>query len=452
VPDVSTDADPLTGILTYYDGQWISLGGTSASAPTLAAMVALTDASSTCGGSSIGFANPALYASAAKSYVANFTDITTGNNDFTGTSGGLYPAGSGYDMASGLGSPNAASLAPALCEAAGSVTNPGSPVTATNPVSPVTATNSGSPVTVTNPGSQTSLIGTRHSLQIKAAGGHGGPLTYTATGLPPGLMINFSSGLISGTVTRDGTYTVTVGAVDGEHSVGSTGFEWRIDPATVTIANPGAQTGRVGRYLSVQVGARANNAGSLTYTATGLPPGLALRSSSGLISGTPSAAVAGWATVTATTFASPPARTRMRWTIGGNPRLSRSSLAAVAKGKPKLSLWFAAGTYAPLLKTISIAVPRQLAFTGKRRGLAVAANGGKRVVFTNKERKGLLVVTLRSAAPSFRITVGSPAIRAARGLTSAVKHRRRQVLKLTVTATDSSGLGTRFPLRLRPAS
>ena len=120
VPDVSADAAWDDGFLIYWEGTWTDSGGTSNGAPLWAALTALTDASNTCDGTSIGFANPVLDDVAAD-YSANFNDITSGTNDYTpeGYSGGLYPAGTGYDMASGLGSPNGASLPAALCSAAG---------------------------------------------------------------------------------------------------------------------------------------------------------------------------------------------------------------------------------------------------------------------------------------------------------------------------------------------
>ncbi|MHC3475701.1 M4 family metallopeptidase, partial [Streptomyces sp. 7R007] len=56
-------------------------------------------------------------------------------------------------------------------------------------------------VTVTNPGSQSSTVGTAVSLQISASSTNSGSLTYAASGLPSGLSINSSTGLISGTPT-----------------------------------------------------------------------------------------------------------------------------------------------------------------------------------------------------------------------------------------------------------
>jgi PKD repeat protein len=114
VPDISADADPNTGYAIYHGG-WATVGGTSASTPTWAALAALINASSACSGQMIGFANPVLYRVAATSYGAAFNDVTIGNNDANGTLGGLFPAGPAYDMASGLGTPIGSNLATAAC-------------------------------------------------------------------------------------------------------------------------------------------------------------------------------------------------------------------------------------------------------------------------------------------------------------------------------------------------
>ncbi|NUT49605.1 MAG: S8 family serine peptidase, partial [Saccharothrix sp.] len=79
---------------------------------------------------------------------------------------------------------------------------------------------------VTNPGSRSTVVGTAVSLQLTAAGGTT-PYTFSATGLPPGLSIS-ASGLISGTPTTVGNYTVTATVTDSASSTGSTTFPWAI--------------------------------------------------------------------------------------------------------------------------------------------------------------------------------------------------------------------------------
>jgi hypothetical protein len=87
----------------------------------------------------------------------------------------------------------------------------------------------GNTVTVTSPGNQTGTVGTPASVQVRAADSAAGQtLTYSASGLPAGLSINSSTGLISGTPTTAGTSNVTVTARDGTGASGSAAFTWTI--------------------------------------------------------------------------------------------------------------------------------------------------------------------------------------------------------------------------------
>jgi hypothetical protein len=87
---------------------------------------------------------------------------------------------------------------------------------------------------------------------------------------------------------------------------------------SVTVTNPGSQTGTVGTPISgVQIQAADSAAGQApTYTATGLPPGLSI-SSSGLISGTPSTGGTFNVTVTATDSTGASGSASFTWTISG---------------------------------------------------------------------------------------------------------------------------------------
>jgi endo-1,4-beta-xylanase len=84
-------------------------------------------------------------------------------------------------------------------------------------------------VTVTNPGTQTGTVGTAASLQVHATDSAAGQtLSYSATGLPAGLAINASTGLISGTPTAAVNSTVAVTVKDGTGAAGTASFAWNV--------------------------------------------------------------------------------------------------------------------------------------------------------------------------------------------------------------------------------
>lgn len=108
VPDVSAVADPLTGYAIRYRGQWQIVGGTSASTPLWAGIIALANQRAR---THLGFLNPALYrlgAGASASQV--YHDVTLGGNLY-------YDATRQWDYSTGWGSPDAAQLVPALIAA-----------------------------------------------------------------------------------------------------------------------------------------------------------------------------------------------------------------------------------------------------------------------------------------------------------------------------------------------
>lgn len=111
VPDISYGADPNTGFSvfdTFGHGGWMVIGGTSAGAPQWAALIAIAKSASST--PLVGIQSM-LYSLAKSNYSDNFIDITSGSN---GSCGILCNATVGYDYVTGLGSPKAASLIPAL--------------------------------------------------------------------------------------------------------------------------------------------------------------------------------------------------------------------------------------------------------------------------------------------------------------------------------------------------
>ena len=127
-----------------------------------------------------------------------------------------------------------------------------------------------------------------------AASYHGsGSLTYSASGLPGGLSISSSTGAISGTLGNtadaDGPYTVTMTATHGSDSA-SQSFTWNVDPRVAVDAIAG-QANVQGDTVSLAVSASDAGPGApaLTYSATGLPSGLGINTSTGVISGSLSA-------------------------------------------------------------------------------------------------------------------------------------------------------------------
>jgi subtilase family serine protease len=119
VPDVSADASPHTGMaLVISDGgnryTIRNSGGTSASAPLWAGLIALADQHA---GRHLGFVNPAIYRiGRSPSYHEAFHDITSGSNTptFPGHTINGYTATRGWDPVTGWGSPDAQGLVPLL--------------------------------------------------------------------------------------------------------------------------------------------------------------------------------------------------------------------------------------------------------------------------------------------------------------------------------------------------
>ncbi len=200
IPDVSADGDPATGYVVYVSAgsshTWTSEGGTSAAAPLWAALTVEADALPACRGASLGFENPAIYKLAAQpNYFADITAANplTGdaNNDATGTNRGLYPVTAAYDMATGLGTPNAAAVAAGLCALRAPVFT----------------------VSIARPNHHFVLIHHRVHLRFKGTDSGGYKLRFGAKHLPRGLRMG-RRGLLKGTPRKAGRYEIRITARD----------------------------------------------------------------------------------------------------------------------------------------------------------------------------------------------------------------------------------------------
>ena len=263
VPDIAVDADPTTGYLMYWNGDgstpgqpagWQAIGGTSGGAPVVAAMFALADSSPGCASGPIGNALPGLYRAAGSGYAADFNDIQNGNNDFTGTNGGQYAARPGYDEASGLGSPNAASLISALCADS---------------------------LHLSAPGDQNSSAHAAVTLRLYGGDAPGTAFHYYAHGLPPGLHLAVNSGTISGVPSRHGQYAVTVAAVDASGAIGRR-LIWTV--GTPAVVGSASLSGTRRNAPALSLGASAgHDSPALSILRLTLPGTLSLSSTRGVV-------------------------------------------------------------------------------------------------------------------------------------------------------------------------
>lgn len=131
----------------------------------------------------------------------------------------------------------------------------------------------GNTITVTNPGSQSGTVGTAVSLQISATDSDSTQtLTYSASGLPTGLSINSSTGLILGTPSAAGTFNTTVTVADTTNVTGVAGFTWTIGSGGGGgngVANGGFEAGNLSSWTSsgAITGVTTSNPHSGTFAA-----------------------------------------------------------------------------------------------------------------------------------------------------------------------------------------
>lgn len=140
------------------------------------------------------------------------------------------------------------------------------------------------------------------------------PTSFGASGLPPGLSINTSTGVISGTPTTGGTFNATVTASNANPIAGTRGVTFTIIPASPIITSGGTATGTIGTAFGAGYTITASNTPT-SFSATGLPPGLSVITGTGVVTGTPTSTGTFTATVSASNANPTPGTRTVTFTI-----------------------------------------------------------------------------------------------------------------------------------------
>lgn len=252
-PDVSANANFTFYVCANQTSCTANLyGGTSFAAPMWAGYLALVNQQSVANGSGlVGFINPNLYAIGnSGNYSADFHDITSGSNGYSATTG--------YDLATGWGSPDGTGLINALSGPAA----PGFSLSASPSSVSVAQGNSGST-----------------QITMATTGGFGSQVTLSVSGAPSGVTTGFSANPISGNGSSSQlTFTVASTVAAGTYSITVTGTPSSGTPEsttvtlTVTAPPPVFSLSAASSSISVARGSSTSDVITVTLVSGGASP------------------------------------------------------------------------------------------------------------------------------------------------------------------------------------
>lgn len=262
--------------------------------------------------------------------------------------------------------------------------------------------------------------GVAYSAALQATGGSG-TRNWTVTNLPSGLGVNSATGVISGTPTANGSFTLSVSVTDGALSA-SKQLALAI-AGGLTITTAALPSGSAGVFYIATVEANGGS-GTRTWSATGLPAGLTINASNGQISGTPTTAGSSQVNVSVTDATGTAQKTLALVISGGTLTISTVTLASGTVGV----------AYSTSLQGTGGTGNYTWSATGLPGGLSIVQNTG-------------VITGTPTAAGTSTVTIGL-----SDGNTSTTKQFTLAVaaaLNITTTALPSGSVGVPYTTQLQ---
>jgi len=284
VPDVAFNADPMTGeyvalTLPGAATEWSAYGGTSIAAPQWAGVIAVANAMRAAASqAALGDIHTLLYKTVAAvpgNYAAAMGDVVDGTNGTCAT----CRAGTGFDQATGWGTPNATPLFQVLTGVS-------------------LATQAAPSAAPTVPGgSFTGKMGAALSQSLNVTAPSGTTTAYALSGAPSGLTVD-ATGMLKWTSPVAGSYSFTATATTAAGKSASGAYALKVIAATAPVfSSSGKFAATAGTAFAGALSASNPNAGTLAFSVAGAPSGLTASTSGALSWAAP---VAGTYSFTAT--------------------------------------------------------------------------------------------------------------------------------------------------------